>query len=249
MQSLLFALAGLLAGGLINVLADDLPDRAGVKGPHCVHCGHRYGLIDWLAVGRLLLLRNRCAHCAMPDSRRPLLVELGTALVFGSIPLALEISVDALIVALYAAILILIVVIDLEHRLIPHIVTVPATGLALLGSVLADYTNLLSALLGALFGFALFFLLFQLGRRIYGPGALGFGDVTLAMMMGAMLGFPLIMLTLAIGMIIAGAYSLALLLTRLRSRRGSMAYGAVLALGGLIMIVWGPRIYGLYFSG
>jgi leader peptidase (prepilin peptidase)/N-methyltransferase len=244
MQSLLFALAGLLVGGLINALADSLPHRAGAKAPHCVHCGHRYGLIGWLALGRVVFLRRTYS----PARHRPLMVELGTAMVFGCIPLALGISVDALFVALYAAILILIVVIDFEHRLVLHIVTLPATTLALLGSLLVGHTNLVSAFLGALFGFALFFLLFQLGRRLYGPGALGFGDVTLAMMMGAMLGFPLIMLTLATGMLIAGAWSLMLLATRLRSRRSSMAYGAMLALGGLIMIVWGPQIYGAYFT-
>jgi len=174
---------------------------------------------------------------------------LGTATVFACIPPALGAGVDALFVALYAAILILIGVIDLEHRLILHIVTLPATGLALLGSLPAGYTNLLSALLGALFGFTLFFLLYQLGRRLYGPGALGFGDVTLAMMMGAMMGFPLIALTLATGMLIAGVCSLILIAVRLRSRRSSMAYGAALALGGLIMIVWGAQIYGMYFAG
>lgn len=248
MLSLLFALIGLVVGAVLNVLADDLPAKAGVHAPHCPQCDYRYGVAGWSALGRVLFHKGQCPQCEFRVRRRAITVEIITPLIFAYLPLILTDWPTLIFVALYVAVLILIIVIDLEHRLILHAVTFPATALALVGSFFVNYTNIWLAILGAVLGFIVFLLFFLLGQFLFGPGALGFGDVTLSMTMGAMLGFPYIIFALVIGIILGGVFSLLLILSRRRSRRSYMAYGPYLALGGLIMAVWGPQLYNWYVT-
>lgn len=248
MLNLLFAFIGFLGGGMLNVLADDLPRKKGVHRPRCPHCGYEYGPAGWLGTGRLLLQRGRCPQCERPVRRRAPLVEWVTALLFAYLPVVFERPEDLFFVALYVAVLVLVIVIDLEHRLILHVVTFPTTGLALLGSFFVSFTNPIWSVVGMITGFVVFFLFYLLGQKLFGPGALGFGDVTLSMTMGAMLGFPFIVFALVFGILIGGVISLALVLSRTRSRRSYIPYGPFLALGGMIMVVWGAQIVRWYIS-
>jgi prepilin signal peptidase PulO-like enzyme (type II secretory pathway) len=247
MLSLIMAVIGLLVGGLINVLADDLPDRVSPELPHCPRCGHIHSPSSWLAVARLFQ-GGACPSCGMRTRRRAILAELSTALIFALMPLWIASPLDLAIYCIYMAVLILIVIIDLEHRLVLHVVTFPTTLLAIAGSyVLAD-NSIRLALVGAAVGFLLFLLVFWVGQRLFGPGALGFGDVTLAMMMGAMLGFHRILFALILGIFLAGFWSLLALITRRMSRRTYFAYGPFLAIGGMVMLVWGTRLVDWYTS-
>lgn len=245
---LLFALLGLLAALLLNVLADDLPARARVRRPHCTQCDHGFAPAGWLALGRLMFQGGHCPQCGRATARRAVALELGLPLLFALLPLVFTRPGDLIFGALYTAILILIIITDLEHRLILHIVTFPSTLLALLGSFFVSHTNLKLALIGAVVGFVAFYLFFLLGQFLFGPGALGFGDVTLSMTMGAMLGFPYIVFALVIGILLGGAVSLLLVFTRRRARRSYIPYGPYLALGGLLMLWWGAEIFRWYIT-
>jgi len=242
MLNILFAFWGLLVGGLINVLADDLPARVRPRRPHCPRCDYVYGISAWLAIGRRIE-GGTCPQCGLHARRRPLLVEIGTALLFAALPWLVTPAFDLIIYALYIAILILIIVIDIEHRLILHVVTLPSMLFALLASFLLSDNSPLLALAGGLVGFVLFYLAFLLGQRLFGPGALGFGDVTLATLMGLMLGFHRVFFALVLGILLAGLWSLVGLATRRMSRRAHFAYGPFLAIAGILMIIWGDQIY------
>ena len=253
MTYLIFALIGLLLGGVINLLSDDLPARRSPSLPHCHadSCTHRYTPSGWLAIGRYLFHRGKCPTCGEPERKRPILVEVANALIWGLLPLAVPTSnlPAFLIIALYLTILLLVIVIDMEHKLILHVVTVPTTLAAILlfSWFLPDIT-IRSAALGALTGFLIFFVFFWIGERFFGQGALGFGDVTLSMTMGGMLGFPFIIPALVIGILLGGILSGLLLMTRLVNRNSYLPYGPYLAIAGMIMLVWGQPILDWYFS-
>jgi len=175
-------------------------------------------------------------------------VEIATALLFATLPWLISPTVDLVIYSFYIAVLILVIVIDLEHRLILHIVTFPITAIALVASIFLTDNNILLALAGAVGGFIFFYLAYLLGRRLFGPGALGFGDVTLSMTMGAMLGLHRIFFALILGILLAGVFGLLVVITRRGSRRTYFPYGPFLAMGGIVMIIWGDQIY-RYFTG
>lgn len=237
-----FLLVGLLVGGLINVLADDLPARERPRIPHCPRCGFVYGPSRWLALSRRLL-GGKCPECELQTRNRAIVVEIGTGLLFAVLPLFIDPIADILIYSAYVGVLILVIVIDLEHRLILHAVTLPATVFALIASVPLSDNNPLLAATGALAGFLFFLILFFLGQRLFGPGALGFGDVTLSLTLGAMLGLQRVFFALILGIFLAGLWAILTLISGRMKLRGYFAYGPFLAIGGIVMIIWGNEIY------
>jgi leader peptidase (prepilin peptidase)/N-methyltransferase len=245
--NILFAFIGLLVGGLLNVLADDLPARIRPKRPHCPNCDHVYGPTHWLAVGRRLQ-GGKCPNCELPTRRRALLLEIGTVLVFAALPSLIESRVDLVIYAVYAAVLILVIVIDIEHRLILHVVTLPTTAFAFIVSEFLTDNSLIFSALGAVVGFILFYLAYVLGRRLFGSGAFGFGDVTLAMTMGAMLGLHRVIFALVLGVLLGGLWSLVGMITGRMTRFSYFAYGPFLAIGGLIILIWGNAVLQWYLG-
>jgi leader peptidase (prepilin peptidase)/N-methyltransferase len=240
--SAVFLFIGIIVGGLINVLADDLPVREKPRAPHCPRCGYVYGPARWLALSRRIL-GGHCPDCDLATRKRALAVEICTALLFALLPLFIEPLADLIIYSVYVAVLILIIVIDVEHRLILHVVTVPTTIFALIASLFLTDNNPLLALAGAATGFLFFLVIYWIGQRFFGPGAFGFGDVTLAMTMGAMLGLQRVFFALIIGVLLAGLFAIVALVSGKLKLRGHFAYGPYLAIGGILMIIWGNEIY------
>ena len=246
--NILFAFIGLFVGGLINALADDLPARDRPRQPHCPRCGHEHAIGGWLAAGQLLQ-GGKCLSCNLPTRRRSILTEATTVLIFAILPWFIQPTTDLLIYSVYVAVLLLVIVIDIEHRLVLHVVTFPTTAFALVASFILTRMTFGLSIVGAVTGFIIFFLLFLLGERLFGRGALGFGDVTLATMLGAMLGFKLIFLVLVFGILLAGLWALLVLATRQGSRRSYFAYGPFLAISGIVMVIWGEQIYNWFITG
>ena len=247
-SSLLWAIIGLLLGGVINVLSDDLPARQSPRRPHCPRCGHVHSAGSWFAVTRRSQ-RGACPECGLPLRRRTLFVEIGMVILFAALPWLITPPMDLAIYSAYIAVLVLVIVIDLEHRLVLHVVTFPTTAFALAASSLLIDGGFYVALAGAVVGFLFFFLAYLIGQRFFGRGALGFGDVTLAMTMGAMLGFPRIFVALILGILFAGLYGAVALLTGRMQRHSYFAYGPFLAAGGIITIIWGTQIYDWVTAG
>ena len=245
----IFVFLGLFAGVLINALADDWPRREPLSCPHCNNseCSHVYGPSRWLGLSRRVL-DGKCPECGKPTRKRVVLVEMITAVIFAAMPYFFTDPIVLVIYTFYMALLILIIVIDLENRLILDITTYPGTVLALLASFVLPTINIRSALVGALLGLLLFLGIYWLAKLTFGPGAIGQGDVKLAMMMGAMLGVPTIITTIVIAIIMGGVISGILLVTRLVSRNTYLPYGQYLAISTMVMLVWGATINAWWFG-
>jgi len=242
---LLYALFGLLLGALVNVLADDLPERRRPERPRCLACDYVYRPVRWFGLTRKL--GRRCPACNAPERWRPLLVEVGLALVFGLLWGRYQrLSGELLVVSIYFVVFALILITDMEHRLILHVVTLPGIAFALAASFLT--VSPAAALLGAAVGFAIFFAIYLIGGLAFGAGAMGFGDVTLATFIGAAAGFPLVVVALLIGIVAGGIITLLLLLTRLRRLRSKVPYGPFLLIGGAITLLWGGQIVAWYLG-
>lgn len=226
---------GWLAGLFINYSADVLPSTRRFSQPTCPQCGTPFAWADYLTL-------RACHSCGERRSLRTWLVQILTIASFVYLWLfpskALGIPLG-MIVLIYFGI---IIVIDLEHRLILH-----PTSLfgAILGLIVGTYIHsridgfwlgLGKSLLGGVFGFGVMFLLYQFGtlvariraRRMQTAGqaddeeeALGGGDVYLAGVLGLMLGWPFIWNALLLGVLLGGIVSIVFLLTLLVRQRYS----------------------------
>ena len=138
----------------------------------------------------------------------------------------------ALLAGLFAAVLVLLAVVDWEQRRLPNVIVLPA-----LAAAVALSAQPLAAGLAAALAFVVFLGLFALGRRLYGPGALGMGDVKLAALVAAVVGLPAAGTALLLGVLLAGGAAAVWLLSGRAGRGALLPYGTFLALGGLVVLV------------
>lgn len=222
---------GWLAGGIVNWAADSLPQyraqAAGAwKAPFVIQ---HYTSLLW-HVPR----RGVCPHCGAPVPTRHPVVEGASSLLFLLIWYSFRDNLPLVgVIWLYAAFLLAVLVIDLEHRRVLNVMLAPGAVAALALSLLPVTPSPWQALLGGLVGFGIFLLIGLLGR-----GALGAGDVKLAGLIGLMTGYPNVIPALVLGIVLGGAAALALLISRRASRKSTMAYAPYLAVGAFL-ILWG----------
>ena len=162
---------------------------------------------------------------------RTLAIGAATACVFAWLAWRHGFSWPTLVLSVYAVIFVIIIAIDLEHRLILNRVLVPAAVFALLVAPTLANMSLTRVAMGAAAGFLLFLL-----PALVMPGGLGGGDVKLAGFLGMVTGFPGILLALMAGVIFGGATTLLLLVTRRIGRRDYIPYGPFLVAGAMLIL-------------
>jgi prepilin signal peptidase PulO-like enzyme (type II secretory pathway) len=260
-------IAGLLAGILINLLADSLPVSRRIQAPRCAACGTSRHPLAWSGVVALTTRHWRCPHCDTPLPGRQMVVELVTPLLFLLSWAQSGTTVVTLFRVLYVAILVLIAVTDIEHRLILHAVSLPAILIAVAGAYLSPaFDSPKRALLGGAIGLVAALTLYLLGvlfaslaGRVRGepltdPGW-GFGDVTLSTFLGLILGAPEIVFALVFGILAGFVGAVGYLVGRrvLGIRRALFStflpYGPFLILGAAIMFFYGREFMAWYVGG
>jgi leader peptidase (prepilin peptidase)/N-methyltransferase len=238
---LLYAVIGLLVGGVINALADTLPDKTHLRLPHCTHCDVRRRPVAWLTTTAYLLDRGRCSKCGTSLPLRGILVELAAAAIFAFLYYRYGFTGHMLLISVYMAIFLLITVIDMEHRLVLNRVIGPSILLALIAGSFTPGLSWKQSLVGGLLGFGFFYIV-----ALINPGGMGIGDVKLAAFIGLVTGFPAVIVALLVGILTGGLVSLFLVVTRIRSRRDAIPYGPFLVLGGVLGLLWGRSIIDSY---
>lgn len=248
----LFALFGIFISVIINWLADHLPSSSRHSWPYCTYCGYKHPIVSVVAFGKSKSREGICPQCGCPIRFRLLFIELVTPLLFFCLPFYLTNLVDAIVNGIHIAILMLIIVIDLEHRLIINQVIMFGLAVALLTSPLvsSEQNSIYLSMLGAVTGYIFFVILYWLAQFLYGASRipLGFGDVKLAMLMGAMLGFHRVIFALILGIFLGGIISLLLLLFNRKVKRyTALPYGQYLAVAGILMLIFGAQYVQQYW--
>ena len=147
----------------------------------------------------------------------------------------------------YLCLLTLIFIIDIEHHLILDKTVYPGMALALAFSLfnpdLGENTaqRLISAVSGGAAGLIIMLLPFLLSR-----GGMGFGDVKMAALIGLITGFPKVFIALFLSIIAGGLVATALLALRLKGRREAIPFGPFLAIGTMLVVIWGSDIQNWY---
>ncbi len=258
----LYALLGFLVGAFLNLCADQLPRTRQLHWPPvCPYCNRPRPPWAWIGTLAYLRLKPECPYCAAPISWRHPLVELGTAALFAFVWQRYHTSALLIPYTLYSAILVLVLVIDLEQRLILNLVIYPAWAVALLASFFHPRLYFYRlALLGGVTGFGLLFLVYLGGElfvrvlsrrqgRVPDTVAFGFGDVRLGGFIGLILGFPDVLTALFLAVLLGGVAGLLYwfvqaVLFRRYSLFTAMPYGPYLVIGAMAVMFWGPGIVG-----
>jgi leader peptidase (prepilin peptidase)/N-methyltransferase len=242
MMTFLLGVLGLLVGGFVNHLGVALVTEDGLAAPRCAYCSTVRPWYHWLALPASLVRRDRCASCDAPLPIRSPLIEIGLGVTFAYLWIVTGPSARLPLYLVYSTVFALILVTDLQARLIPNVVIYPAILLGIAAPFLIPTLDLGIALAGGFIGLATYALIALLGRLVFGSGAMGWGDVKLAAFIGLITGFPMVIVAIIAAILSAGAISLLLLATRLRGRRDPIPYAPFLVLGAAVASLWGPAI-------
>jgi len=239
-----FALApGLVFGSFLNVVAARVPLRRSIVSPGsaCMSCGHEIAWYDNVPVLSWLLLRGRCRSCAAAIPARYPAVELVSALLVAGSAWHFGLHPETLVAAFFCLALVAVSATDLEHRIIPNRIVLPAAVL-----VLAAQTAVRPSPQWAIGALAASGFLFA--AALAAPGGMGMGDVKLALLLGAMLG-KTVSVAMLVGMLSAFVPAVYLLLRHgLAARKAKLPFGPFLALGGVVALFWGPQLLHHYWS-
>ena len=240
------ALAGLLVGSFLNVVAWRLPRGESLVSPGsaCPACRTPIKPYDNVPVVSWLLLRGRCRHCGVAISGRYPLVEAATAALYAAVVIGRDGALDIALGLLLVTALVPITLVDLDRRLIPNRITLPATVAAVAAAVILDASFVPEqAIAGAAAGG--FFLL----AAVLYPRGMGMGDVKLAGMLGVFLGravAPAVLVALVGGVLVG-----ALIIVRkgaVEGRKTAVPFGPFLALGAVVALFAGDILVDAYLG-
>jgi leader peptidase (prepilin peptidase)/N-methyltransferase len=263
-----FAIAlGAIVGSFLNVCIARWPANESVVSPRsrCPRCGKQIAWYDNVPLLSWLALRGRCRGCGEPISSVYPLVELVVALSWLAALLQFGPTFVALRVAIFATLLLGIMLTDATHYIIPDGFTafgmvwafVAATLAAFLGET-SPFATLYDGLIGACVGAGAIAIAGWLGEIAFKKEAMGFGDVTLMAMVGAHLGAERTLLTVFIGALLGAVTFLGLVfpIEWIRSRRRGTAvelplvpFGVFLAPAAFIVLLWGSALIDWYLHG
>lgn len=238
----LFAFPPSLAlGSFLNVVASRLPLGRSVSKPRsaCMHCGTEIRARDNVPVLSYLLLRGRCRDCKATIGWRYPAVELTTAVLIAACVADFGLTLHALAGAVFCAALVAISAVDIERRIVPNRIVLPAT-VVVLAVMLAWRPSVEWPAAG--FGAALFLFLAALAY----PAGMGMGDVKLALLLGVAVGRS-VPVALMVGMLTALVPS-AVLFARHGSaaRKMGVPFAPFLAIGGIVALFAGNAVVHWY---
>jgi leader peptidase (prepilin peptidase) / N-methyltransferase len=243
-------LFGNVIGSFLNVCIHRLPKEESIvlPGSRCPACQAPIQPWDNIPLVSFVLLRGRCRECQHPISWRYPLVEALTGSLFALTVTRFGVTLNTVFLLALLCSLVIISFIDLDHQIIPNVITLPGIPLGLLGGLLVGQPPLLDRLIGALAGAGFLYLVLFYGGVLYGQEVMGEGDLNLIALVGAFLGWRGVVVTILVACLVGSAVGLALIGLRRLRRREQIPFGPFLSLGAVVALFFGDRLVAWYLA-
>jgi leader peptidase (prepilin peptidase)/N-methyltransferase len=257
------ALMGLCIGSLLNVVIHRLPkmmeagwreECAALEGREpahretynlftprsaCPQCKAPITALQNIPVASWLALRGKCARCAAPISPRYPLVEILGAALAATVAWRFGYSPALAFGLVYVWVMLALAFIDLDTQLLPDDLTLPLLWLGLIANVSGTYTDLRSAVLGAVGGYMILWCVYWAFRLIAKKEGMGFGDFKLLAAIGAWTGWQVLPVVIVISAGLGAVIGSILLWLSKKGTDTRIPFGPYLALGGIAALLWG----------
>ena len=221
----------------------------------CPKCSAEIRAHQNIPVISYLLLGGKCASCAVRISPRYPLVELGTALASAAVAWRFGFGWQALAALGFTWSLIALTVVDLDHQILPDVITLPLLWTGLLLSLAWNAAGAppipvdpRSAIVGAAAGYLSLWLVYWIFKLITGKEGMGYGDFKLFAAFGAWMGWQMLPLIILLSAFAGALVGVMLIVLRGRDRNVPIPFGPYLAAAGWIALMWGPQLVGGYLS-
>lgn len=243
-------LVGMAVGSFLNVCIYRLPRSLSLIHPSsmCPSCQTKIPFYDNVPVASYLWLRGRCRHCGAAISLRYPLVELVSGLFAVAVFARHGFSWESLLFYSLVGALLVITFIDIDHQIIPDVITCPGIGVGFVTSLLLGHITYKESLIGILLGGGILLLVAWGYYLLTKREGMGGGDIKLLAMIGAFLGWKGAIFTIFAGSAIGTVAGVALALRTGEGRRLAIPFGPFLSLGALLYLFFGPQLIGWYIA-
>lgn len=226
------------------------PKPPGIVSPpsHCGNCGASVKPWQNIPVISFLVLGGKCGSCKSSIGWRYPLVELLTGVLSAVVVYKFGWGLQSLFGLVLTWVLVALAFIDIDHKLLPDDIVLPILWLGLGLSLFQVFTNTQSALIGAIAGYLVFWVVFQLFLRLTGKEGMGYGDFKLMSLLGAWLGWPYLPQIILISTLVGTVFGVALMLKQKAGGDLAIPFGPYIALAGWIALLWGHDINTAYLA-
>ena len=264
------AVIGLLVGSFLNVVIHRLPKMMdndwrsqcaelhgqatldaevlslSVPRSRCPQCGHPITALENIPVISWLALRGKCSACRTPISPRYPIVEALTCLLstLAAVHFGFGWAAAGALLLIWG--LMALTFIDYDTQLLPDSITLPLLWAGLLLNLFGTYTDLQSAVVGAMAGYLSLWSVYWGFKLVTGKEGMGYGDFKLLAALGAWLGWQTLPLIILLSSLVGALLGIALIVLTKRGRNVPIPFGPYLATAGLIALIWGKELTQAY---
>jgi leader peptidase (prepilin peptidase) / N-methyltransferase len=214
----------------------------------CPACGHKITASENIPLISFMLLRGKCSSCKTAISLRYPLVELLTALLAGAIAWKFGVSGMALAALIFTFALIALTFIDFDTQLLPDDITLPLLWLGIFFNIGGGFTDLQSAVIGAMAGYLSLWTIYWVFKIVTGKEGMGYGDFKLLAAIGAWFGWQLLPAVILLASVAGSVIGIGLIVLAKHGREVPIPFGPFLAMGGIAALFWGPQLAALYLA-
>lgn len=236
---------GAVIGSFLNVCIYRIPKQESIAAPasHCPHCNAPIRFYDNIPILSYLILWGKCRTCRTPISVQYMFVEILNAAGYTLILWRFGLSLESAIYAALFSSLVTASMIDLRHRIIPDVITIPGTIAGLLASAFILPNGIKGSVIGTLLGGGLFFIV-----AIASRGGMGGGDIKLIAMLGSFLGWINVIITIILSSFIGSVVGILMMIFLGKGRKYPIPFGPFLAVGGIISLFFHDEIVAWYLG-
>lgn len=241
---------GLIWGSFANVVIYRLPLNKSVVKPRsaCPECKESISWYDNIPIFSWIFLKSLCRNCHSKISIRYPIVELLMAVLFTSIYLKFGFQWYLLELIILTFGLVVISFIDLDHMIIPDILSLGGIVVGLLGGLLNPDRQLLEAFLGMLFGGGFFWLTAYLYCIFKKKEGLGGGDIKLLAWIGAVLGWKAIPFIILVSSFVGLFFGILTLLLAKKKLNQAIPFGPYIVVATFLYLFYGNPLTNWYFN-
>jgi len=226
----------------------DKPLSLAIPSSACPSCGHKIRAWENIPVISYLFLRGKCSACGIDISLRYPVIEFVTGLLSFVIAWHFGFTLEAFGALLLTWTLIALSMIDFDHQILPDNMTLPVLWLGLLFNLGSVYTDIHSAVIGAIAGYLSLWTVFWLFKLLTGKEGMGYGDFKLLALFGAWLGWQFLPQIILLSSLVGAIIGISMIIFRGRDRNIPIPFGPYLAIAGWISLLFGEEINQSYFQ-
>lgn len=212
----------------------------------CPACGHAIRAWENIPLLSYAWLRGKCSGCGTRISPRYPMVEALSGLLAGLSAWQFGPGWAALAAMLFVFALVALTFIDFDTHLLPDDITLPLLWLGLLVNAGGVFTDLASAVVGAVAGYLVLWTVYWLFKLATGKEGMGYGDFKLLAAIGAWFGWQLLPAVILLASMLGSVIGIGLMVFARHGRNTPIPFGPYLALGGIAALFFGPALARLY---